>query len=187
MALKDDKAQGEEPKPRKKPGPKPGDPANTAYRPEMCELIIGWGREGKSRTWMCAELDITRETLAQWEKLHPQLTDALTRARVLSQRWWEDAAQENLKHPTFKDGLWRANMASRFRDEWTETKNVNQTNEDGPARAKATAEDRSRTLELLGRLGLGASPVGTGSGTEQESEEQFQVVRTIDRRSGRAS
>jgi hypothetical protein len=183
---------GDTPKVRKRPGPKTGAEQvaagvldNTKYRPEMCDKVIAWGKEGRSKTWMCAELDIAPQTMYEWAKMHQQFEAALTRAMTHAQRWWEDQAQENLKNPGFKADLWSRNMASRFRKEWTETKHV--TNEDGPNRAAATAEDRSRTLELLDRLGLVAAAGGSGERAPPQGEAEFPVVRDIDRRARGAS
>jgi hypothetical protein len=144
-------------KERKKPGPKPGDPTNTAYRPEMCDKIREWGKTGKSKVWMAANLGISRETLDQWAKVHVELSDALTHARTAAQAYWEDLGEQGMMLPGFQGSVWAKNISCRFREDWTESKNVNQTNEDGPNRAAATAQDRARTLELIERLGLAAS------------------------------
>jgi DNA-binding XRE family transcriptional regulator len=209
MALKDDKAQGEAPKPRKKPGPVPG-PNNPAIRkakiaagelpepirgrpssfePIMCDLVIEMGKQGMSKTEMACELDISRDTFNEWSKQHESFSAAVKRAMLLSQAWWEKQGRTYTFSggPMYNATSYIFQMKNRFREEWNDTRVNNNTNEDGPARAKATAEDRSRTLELLGRLGLGASPVGTGSGAEREGADEFSVVHSIDRRSGRAS
>lgn len=96
----------------------------TKYRPEMCEHVIAWGREGKSRTWMAAKLDIDRSTIDEWARVHPDFSVALARAKVLEQMWWEDKGQENLGAQSFQSSMWNRSMAARFPDEWREsTKN----------------------------------------------------------------
>lgn len=111
----------------KSPAPKPagyvfGRP--TLYRPEMCEAVVEWGKQGKSKTWIAAELDITKETLYQWIKTYPDFSDAITRATVQCQRWWEDAGQNGLTSNVFNSTVWTKNMAARFRDEWTDRQEI---------------------------------------------------------------
>src|SRR5262245_3868436 len=44
----------------------------TKYDPIYCEMVICWGRLGKSKTWMAAELMVLKETLDNWAKDHPE-------------------------------------------------------------------------------------------------------------------
>jgi hypothetical protein len=97
----------------------------TDYRPEFCERVIEWGRAGKSRTWIAAELEVNRDTLYAWMEAHPDFSDALTRAKVLEQRWWEDKGQDSLETTGFCQTMWARNMTCRFPKEWQESTNVN--------------------------------------------------------------
>lgn len=90
----------------------------TKYDPAMPAKIIAWGKLGKSRTWIAAELGITRETLNQWSKQHEDISDALTRAKLFEQQWWEDAGQIGMVSDKFNNGVWAKSMSCRFSDEW---------------------------------------------------------------------
>lgn len=100
----------------------PGRP--TLYDPSYCEQVILWGKEGKSKTWMAANLDVTRQTFDNWEKQYPDFFGAMTRAMQLSQAWWEDAGQDNMLlspgQGTFNASVWSRSMAARFPAEWRE-------------------------------------------------------------------
>ena len=100
----------------------------TDYRPEYCDAVIEYGRMGKSLAWMAAELGVAKSTLQLWEKDIPEFSVAMTQARVLSQRWWEDAGQDNmLMSPgqgTFNASVWSRSMAARFPEDWRENKGV---------------------------------------------------------------
>ena len=61
----------------------------TDYRPEMCERVVALGKDGVSRAEICYELDICFQTLRNWEEAHPEFLEATTRAKHLSQGWWE--------------------------------------------------------------------------------------------------
>lgn len=96
----------------------------TKYRPEMCEKVIEWGRQGKSRAWMCSRLEIGTSTLAVWEAEHQDFREALERARYHAQAHWEDLGHDNIKDREFNASVWSRSMAARFPDEWREsTKN----------------------------------------------------------------
>jgi transposase len=99
--------------------PHPGQPEK--YDPAYCELVLEWGQQGKSKTWMAAELGIAKQTLANWADQHPEFLAALTRAKTLEQKWWEDAGQRNLTTSGFAQTMWGRSMAARFPDEWRET------------------------------------------------------------------
>lgn len=90
------------------------------YKAEFCESVIEWGRQGKSRTWMAAKLEISRECIYEWERQHPDFSDALKRAKALEQMWWEDAGQDGMTGEKFNTGVWARSMGCRFPDDWRE-------------------------------------------------------------------
>lgn len=94
----------------------------TDYKPEYCEQVIEWGKQGKSWTWIAAELGVIRQTLYNWKDEHPEFLDALTRARELSQQWWEDAGQNGMEKAGFSASVWSRSMAARFPEDWREIK-----------------------------------------------------------------
>lgn len=96
----------------------------TKYRPEYCEKVIEWGKLGKSRAWMCAQLEITYPTMLDWEQAHPNFSYALARAQMHSQAHWEDQGHDNIKDRDFNSSVWSRSMAARFPEFWREsTKN----------------------------------------------------------------
>ena len=68
----------------------------TAYDPAYCDDVIEYGRAGKSLTWIATELGVVKQTIHNWMAEHPEFLDAMTRAKELSQRWWEDKGQEGV-------------------------------------------------------------------------------------------
>ena len=105
------------------------------YRPEYCDDVIEWGKLGKSKAWMATELDVSRQTVEDWAKAHPAFLDAITRAIDKSQRWWEDAGQDNLATMGFSSNIWSRSMAARFPNDWrekSETKNEHTGPNGGP-------------------------------------------------------
>jgi hypothetical protein len=94
------------------------------YQPEFCERVIEWGKDGKSLAWMASELDVSRECLYEWMRVHGEFSDAMTRAREHAQRWWEDAGQTGMLTPGFGASVWSRSMAARFPQDWREQKGV---------------------------------------------------------------
>lgn len=96
----------------------------TVWQDRFCDDVIEWGADGKSITWMAATIGITKETIYAWIKEKPAFSDAIERARVLCQKWWEDAGQRGMEADKFNSAVWQKNMAARFRDEWTDRAEV---------------------------------------------------------------
>lgn len=96
----------------------------TVYKPEFCETVIELGRQGKSVVQMACAIDVVRSTLYEWCKDHPEFSDAFTRAKQLSQDWWETQAQCGLTADRFNAQLWSRSMAARFPEDYQERKGV---------------------------------------------------------------
>jgi len=103
----------------------------TDYRPEYCQAVIDWGKEGHSIVWMSSQLEVTRETLYEWARTHKEFSDALTLAREHSQAWWEQQGKDGLGDPRFNANLWAKNMGPRFKQDWSEKSQLEITGKDG--------------------------------------------------------
>lgn len=103
----------------------------TDYREEFCERVLEYGAQGKSLTWMAAELGVSRDSLYEWMAANPVFSDAMTRAKALAQKWWEDAGQVGMVTQGFNASVWSRSMAARFPDEWRENKGVELTGANG--------------------------------------------------------
>jgi transcriptional regulator with XRE-family HTH domain len=91
----------------------------TDYRPEHCARVIELGREGKSRAQIAAALDVSRQTIATWEKTHPGFLDAMTRAHDLALAWWEDQGARGIwAGKAFNATAFGLQMRNRFQHEY---------------------------------------------------------------------
>lgn len=109
----------------------------TDYEVAHCETVIALGREGKSKAYIAAELDVSRQTLENWCKAHPEFLDALTRAMTFAQAWWEDAGQKGMVADKFNASVWSRSMAARFPEDWREVRSNEVTGKDGAPLATA--------------------------------------------------
>lgn len=117
----------------------------TKYEPRFCDMVILWGQQGKSKAWMCGEIMITPQTMANWAAENPEFLEALEIAKFLSQLWWENQGQDNLRTVGFQGSVWSRNMAARFPADWTERKERNVTME-----THEEALNRLAAMELAG-------------------------------------
>ncbi len=120
----------------------------TDYKPEYCDHVIEWGAAGKSVTWMAASLDVSRDTIYEWVKVHAEFSDAITRAKAKAQAKWEDMGEMGCTMPGFNGSVWAKSMAARFPEEWRDNKAIelsgdltmtNQTKEQRDAAVAAAA------------------------------------------------
>lgn len=63
---------------------------------------------------------MARKTLYNWADEHPEFLHAITRARDLSQAWFENKGQDGLTTPGFNASLWAKQVSCRFRDDYTD-------------------------------------------------------------------
>ena len=94
------------------------------YKPEYCDMVVELGKEGHSLTATAAILGFPKATLQGWGQAHEDFAAALTRAQELSQLWWEEQGRRGLYADKFQAAVWKASMAARFREDYTERKEV---------------------------------------------------------------
>ena len=106
--------------PRKRPEEllKRGRPSG--YKPEYCQRVVELGAQGNSPLQIAAELGVLRENLYNWADQHPDFFTAFTKAKELSQKWWEDAGKAGVFAEKFNSQVWKFTMANRFKNDWAE-------------------------------------------------------------------
>lgn len=119
------------------------------YDPAICAKAIEWGMLGKSREWICAELDIVVQTMANWQGKYPEFLEAMERAGLCAQQWWEDKGQKGMETPGFSAAIWSRSMAARFPTNWRE-KSV--TVHEPPDTSHLTLEEIDALLVLMAKI-----------------------------------
>jgi hypothetical protein len=94
------------------------------YKPEMCTIVDQVLSDGESLAAVCAELNITRETLYTWRDTHPEFADALRRGLQKAQRVWEKIGKNGIigNYEKFNGAPWIFTMKNRFRADYAEEK-----------------------------------------------------------------
>ena len=96
----------------------------TDYRQEYCEKVIELGRDGKSFAQMCSHFDIARSTIDEWARVHPEFSEALSRAKAHAQAWWEETGVKGMTADKFNAVVWKKSVEARFREDYTERQEV---------------------------------------------------------------
>jgi len=94
------------------------------YDPAYCEVVIALSREGKSLAQMCSHFDISRTTIDNWAVEFPEFLEALSRAKAHAQAWWEDQGSKGMVSDKFNAAVWRTTVQARFRDDYTERRDI---------------------------------------------------------------
>lgn len=131
----------------KHPGGRP-----PTYRPEFCDRIIELGRLGYSQARMAADIGVAKATITEWAQQHVEFSNALARARTLSQSWWENEAQMGLKNREFNAAIWDKSVKSMFREDYTD-RSVNEVvgKDGGPLEVTDSSTDARAIAFMLGR------------------------------------
>ena len=109
----------------------------TKYDPAMCNVVVQCGAEGMGRYEMAAEIGATLETVLQWEKEHPEFSDATTRARQLSQGWWEAQGRQGIWSRDFNAPAYSLQVRNRFPADWRDKHELTGS-DGGPMRIELT-------------------------------------------------
>lgn len=94
------------------------------YKKELCETALRVLSDGESLAAVCAELEITRETLRVWRDAHKEFRDAINLGLLKSQRIWEQLGMDGVKgsYEKFNSAPWIFTMKNRFREDYQDDK-----------------------------------------------------------------
>lgn len=111
--IPDDKVEVQTPAEQKKKGGQP-----SAYQASFCDRVEELGRQGRSFVQIAVELGVTRQTLHNWARRHPEFFDALTRAKECALAYWEDIGEAGMTADKFNGTVWSKIISSRWPKEY---------------------------------------------------------------------
>jgi len=118
------------------------------YKPELCNDVLEYMRQGDSKIAVAAKLDISRDTLYEWAKEHKEFSDTIKRGVELSQAWWEDLGKELVLAGQGNATAWIYNMKCRFREDWADLTKQEITGKDGSElNIRIIEEDKKKFTE----------------------------------------
>lgn len=112
---------------------------------------------------MAFECGVCRQTIENWCAAHPEFLDAITRAELASQVWWERAGREGMVADKFNASVWAKSISARFPHDWREVKTQELTGKDGgPIQTEQVQNDADAFTRTI--IGMSA-----GSGAAETS------------------
>lgn len=115
------------------------------YDPKYCAMLIEDMKAGFSFEAFAALIDVSKETLYEWTRVHPEFSDAKKKAFEMSRRFWEKIGIDHIITTTeteYEQGAGRSsssskmlnssvyifNMKNRFPKEWRDRKELTGAN-----------------------------------------------------------
>ena len=86
------------------------------YSPELCDRAVMLGKRGFTFSEIAEAFNISRETLYEWQRVWPEFSDALTRARTAMQAWYERHGRKNLKAKHYQANVMRLVLSANLED-----------------------------------------------------------------------
>ena len=106
------------------------------YKPEeMNPIIMDLAENGASLTEICVSIGIVRATAYNWmnpehDSYSEAFLDVITKARELSQGWWERQGRVNLNNKDFNSTLFNKQIAGRFPKDWRDSSHIDHTSKE---------------------------------------------------------
>jgi hypothetical protein len=96
-------------------------------------VVVNVGEEGETLVGMAEACDVSRETINEWMKAHPDFSDAVKRGLQKSQAWWERQGRLATfgATPGFNPTSYIFNMKNRFKEDWRDKVESDHTSSDG--------------------------------------------------------
>lgn len=104
----------------------------TKYKKEYCKMLIDHMEQGLSFEAFAGVVSVSKQTLYDWEKAHPEFLDAKRQGFQKCRLFWEKLGLDNIINESFGKGqsrslnasVWIFNMKNRFPDEWRDKQEV---------------------------------------------------------------
>jgi hypothetical protein len=158
-------------------GNPPGQP--TKYNPARCDEIIAHMGKGLSATAAAGEMNITRMTLHNWEKEHPEFAEAMELGRIKRQAFLEKQLMSPSAPgmvPAMIFALKNANPK-----EWRDKQELEHTGKDGGAiQLESVRRDADAFAGAMARLAAGAHAGGTiEADTGSQGRTELAVAKLV--------
>jgi predicted transcriptional regulator len=122
----------------------------TKYNNKFCEKALKLFEKGLSVVQVAAELNVSRDTIYQWAKVHSEFSDTLAMGIAKAEAFWEtilQAGASGANDEPVNPGLLSLIMKCRYH--WTETKEVNLTASVDDVTSLSPEDRKRRIAELM--------------------------------------
>lgn len=84
------------------------------YDPKYCSEIIDFMAQGKSKEAFAGHIDVSKDTIYEWIKVHKDFSDSVKKAEVKCQEFWEEMGIQMALAGQGNATVWIFNMKNRF-------------------------------------------------------------------------
>ncbi len=102
----------------------------TKYRPEYCDAVVDYMSQGYSKTAFAGKIGVSRETLYEWSKEHPEFSYAVKIGETARTAALEEQLLAEDEGPRVTARIFALKNACP--SEWREKQDVHVTDERGP-------------------------------------------------------
>ena len=110
----------------------------TKYRPEYCDMLIEHMAEGASMTSFAAEIGVSRETISEWGRVHPEFSVAIKNGKAKCAAWWERLGRSGAMGADVNPTLIIFGLKNMASEDWREKQELAHTSPDGSMSPKDT-------------------------------------------------
>ena len=110
------------------------------YSPAYCEEIIELGRLGWSTVQCASHFNVTRQTLYEWRHRYPDFDKAMILAAEHAQAYWENVGATGALTKKVDATIWGRIMAARFKEDWTDRKQVDHSGQIDTGRSNIVSD-----------------------------------------------
>lgn len=103
----------------------------TKYKPEYCDMLVKHMAEGASMTSFAAEIDVSRETISEWSRVHPEFSAAVKKGKAKCAAWWEKLGRVGAQGGEVNPTLVIFGLKNMAADDWREKQELAHTSPDG--------------------------------------------------------
>ena len=86
------------------------------FRPDYCTQVVEFMSEGLSLTAFAASVDVSRETIEEWKRRHPEFSASCARGMAKAQMHWERKLAGGMGNREFNANACLTMMKARFTD-----------------------------------------------------------------------
>lgn len=121
----------------------------TAYNPDFCQIAIDFLAQGYSRTALAGHLGVTRQTVYNWSKDHPEFFDALSLGEAKTSLFWESRLIDIARGGDGNTSATIFALKNRVSAEWRDAQHQVHEDPDGRARGVSAVEKLNEHLTKL--------------------------------------
>lgn len=108
------------------------------YRPEYCAMVVEHMSEGASLTSFAAEIDVSRETISEWSRVHPEFSVAVKKGKAKCAAWWERLGRTGAMGGDVNPTLVIFGLKNMSPEDWRDKQELAHTSPDGSMTPKDT-------------------------------------------------